>query len=147
MNIDLDSVSTEDFWRYSLKRYQAKNLQDQLLILQNKFNGEVNLALFCLWLDSKNLMIDRYYFVFLEAVIFDRAEKIKSLRNTRSILKSEIFSEQYQQLLNIELNLEKKQQEDLVAKLADIKLTDNNKPGNFDFYLERLGFYISKTCI
>lgn len=147
MNVDLESINQEDFWRYSLSRYQFKDLQDQLLNLQNNFNGEVNLALLCLWLDSKHIQIDRYCFVFLEAVIFERSDKIKLLRNAREVLKLEISSEQYEQILNIELNLEKKQQSDLVEKLKELKFYDSKKPENFSFYLERLGFYITKSSI
>ena len=138
--IESKGINTEDFWRYSLQRYQSSKLQDQLLSLQNDFDGEVNLALLCLWLDSKNLEIEKKSFTSLETSVVERASKIKSLRLTRNILKSEISSEQYQQILNIELDLEKKQQQDLVSAINNFMLTETENSDNFSFYLNRLGF-------
>lgn len=138
--IESKGINTEDFWRYSLQRYQSSKLQDQLLSLQNDFDGEVNIALLCLWLDSKNLEIEKKSFTCLETSVVDRASKIKSLRLTRSVLKSEISSEQYQQILNIELDLEKKQQQDLVSAINGFMLTETEHSDNFSFYLNRLGF-------
>tara|TARA_B100001094_G_scaffold327491_1_gene385823 strand:- start:1636 stop:2073 length:438 start_codon:yes stop_codon:yes gene_type:complete len=132
-------ISAEAFWRYSLQRYQSAQLQEQLLHLQDDFQGQVNLALMCLWLDDMQLKIETTLFDELEHALASTSENLVPLRAARRLLKKQLNAEQYQQLLNIELEIEKQQQQSLVACLDGDKLISMKQPKNFEFYLERLG--------
>jgi hypothetical protein len=62
-----------------------------------------------------------------------------SLRTTRRLLRTHVSPEQYQQLLDIEITLEKQQQQCLVKCLSHLKLNQHAKPRNYTNYLKYLG--------
>lgn len=107
--------------------------------IQDDFKGQVNLALMCLWLDDLNLQVNSSLYQAFEAALASSSEKLTPLRAARRQLKNQLSTEQYQQLLNIELEVEKQQQRALVDCLDNDMLSTTSTPQNFQYYLERLG--------
>lgn len=132
-------LSAEALWRYSLQRYQSSRLQEQLLQLQDQYSGHVNLALVCLWLDDLKLKLTQTSLTELEQSLTETHSYLVSLRTTRRLLRTHVSPEQYQQLLDIEITLEKQQQQCLVKCLSDLKLNQHAKPKNYTNYLKYLG--------
>lgn len=132
-------LSAEALWRYSLQRYQSSRLQEQLLQLQDQYNGHINMALVCLWLDDLKLKLSQSALIQLEQSLAETHSYLMSLRTTRRLLRIHVSPEQYQQLLDIEITLEKQQQQGLVKCLSHLKLNQHARPKNFTNYLKYLG--------
>ena len=48
-----------DFWRFSLKVYDQKGVADECLALQDRHGVNVNLLLFCAWIGTQAIILDR----------------------------------------------------------------------------------------
>lgn len=95
------------FWQFSLKIYSKKEIKEILLYFQDKYQFNVNLVLFVLWLgfSEKELSID-----FLEEsmnLIKPLQMKVtKNLRNIRKNAKEDLIQNNFDLFYKILLNTE-----------------------------------------
>jgi uncharacterized protein (TIGR02444 family) len=85
-NSDLD----HPFWRYSLSVYSREGVPAELIALQDTFDIDVNMALFCLWLGrSAGLQLSDENLVAMSACCTSwNAETVIPMRGVRRYLKS-----------------------------------------------------------
>ena len=114
------TIATDDFWHFSLKAYEITQVKDTLLYAQDNLGLNVNLGLFCLYLNQQNIFLtkqqmqelvaklDEFSSTFtkeLRALRFDFRTKQQELSHYEQIKKA---------LLKAELLLEQQEQELLV---------------------------------
>jgi uncharacterized protein (TIGR02444 family) len=111
-------LPTHEFWRFSLKFYGKQTVKDICLELQNSYEINVNILLFCCWLASSGrdrLTNNELIILFNTIDYWHRSitEPLRSLRKTLSlenkvewmkqlraeVLQQEIIAEQVEQLL------------------------------------------------
>lgn len=98
-------------WFYSCEHYKKGNVSHYLLGLQDQFGLNINLILFCLWLDRQSLSIDISDFKTLDTICRDMdKDLIHPLRQQRKKYKSiSPLNPIYQQLKGVEIKLEQYQ--------------------------------------
>ncbi|MCE2595394.1 TIGR02444 family protein [Motilimonas cestriensis] len=112
-----------DLWRQCEALYNA-NTQPTLLQLQNEFALNVNLLLLALFLDKKGLQLsaERWQRLSEQAERYERCI-LRPYRLARQQLKTQRTPQNYQQILAIELILERALQQQLwQAHLAEQRL-------------------------
>ena len=113
-----------EFWDYSLTLYKREGVANHCLALQNDFNLDVNLVLFCVWFAQFSGKLPPA--LLAEAVGFSaswRETIVQPLRNVRSRMKNNqtlaagLTAENYEELRGkikkVELQAEKLQQDEL----------------------------------
>ncbi len=131
--------TSADFWAFSLEYYQKPNVQSQLLHLQDHHQGNVNLALLCLWLDQQceNLTLPELHQ--LQRAIQVTDYRLQRHRIHRRGLKKSIDHSNYQWALKEELLLEKIQQNELIHYLVKYHhASPCSVPNNYRGYLALL---------
>ena len=77
-----------DFWRFSLSVYAAAGVADECLALQDEFDVDVNLLLFCAWAGTKRDALTRADIADADAVVATwRNDVVRPLRAARRALK------------------------------------------------------------
>ena len=110
------------FWEYSLSRYAHDEVKDSCLSLQDKFDYNVNLLLFCMLCDSLETVLSKSEITTIRNDILPSEHGLTKHREKRRLKKLEIDpstpqknKDEYQALLREELKLEVAQQECIVA--------------------------------
>lgn len=119
------SLTTDTFWHFSCDYYQNAKVQSALLLLQNHYSANVNLALLCIWLNTLNLRIESATLKLLHREVSTFSNEFtKPLRALRAHYKDSLQTHiNYQtlrsHLLNAELCLEKEEQALLLAHFGE----------------------------
>jgi uncharacterized protein (TIGR02444 family) len=58
-----------DFWKFSLAVYQKPGVEDECLALQVRFNVDVNILLFCVWLGTERIALGEKEFAAIDAQV------------------------------------------------------------------------------
>ena len=145
-------LSAAHFWLFSCEVYAMKDMQPQLLSLQDKHNKNVNLCLLLLYLDTLQIQLSAAQYHALESICGDiDAQFLMQHRLLRRTLKSTYqqhphYHDVRAQLLNSELALEKFQQSLLVDALNKTVMTENLTADNLSLYLESQHLNALKQC-
>lgn len=134
-------LTSEAFWSFSLSHYKKHGVQQAALELQDKHHGNVNLALLLIWLDTLNIHFSLSHFTLLEHSLIQSDKLLQSYRQLRKKIKHTQTAALYQDALQFELQIEKQQQEDLIAALLRIPLqvkTKEKSPSLLADYCTRL---------
>lgn len=107
----------QDFWQFSLSHYAQAGVQSACLCLQNRYQGNVNLALLLHWLDCQHQSLSDYCRQQLITCLGPSDNLLQQYRTMRDQLKPQLGEAGYKQLLAFELKLEKGQQQALIAQL------------------------------
>ena len=115
----LTKLNNADLWQYSLAQYPK--VSALLLPLQDDYQLNINLFLLCGYAQSLGCAIDDMQMQQLLAQTKSwQDDLISPFRRLRRELKAQINELQYQQMLNMELALEKEQQWRLVNSLPEL---------------------------
>lgn len=98
------------FWRYSLRLYAQPGIADLCLELQDRVGVDVNMLLFCYWLDVQQTPLDQ---AFLENAQYSveswQNNVVKPLRGVRKHI-GRVEEDFYRQLCDVELEAERAEQ-------------------------------------
>jgi uncharacterized protein (TIGR02444 family) len=138
MNID-----PVELWQFSITSYQQTELQQELLGWQNSYDGNVNLALFCIYCDDLGIAIsdDELKLQHEQISQFSR-QFTQSIRITRESFKQQkslitSYDDIRQHLIDAELLLEQQEQSllcDLMKRDAAEYQTGVSAPNNWQRY-------------
>ena len=115
------AVTTGEFWQFSLTFYQNNLVSQRLLAAQEEHNLNINMALFCLYLEQKNLGLSHSQLEALKRQLqpFNQevTNKLRSLRFEFRHREQEIdgYATLKKHLLQAELILEQQEQAILIA--------------------------------
>lgn len=118
------TIATDDFWHFSLKLYQIEQVKDTLLQAQDKLGLNVNLALFCLYLNQQGIFSTTEQMAQLatELNAFNQefTQKLRALRLDFRIKQQQLdsYEEIKKALLTAELLLEQQEQK-LIVNIAE----------------------------
>lgn len=116
----------EQLWQFSIDYYSRGTVERDCLALQNEYQGDVNLLLFLLWYSCKSgsLLSESQLKLILQAAA-QEVENVMRLRKFRKAFEPQLkqssmkLADQVkQQLLAIELTLEKQVQAALIDELS-----------------------------
>ena len=135
-------LDADRFWAWSLEHYRAPGVRNACLRLQDQHRGNVNLALLLIYLDRGGVSVSPDGLGMLIEALAPSASLIDTYRSMRRSLKDQLQPSGYRRLLNFELELERRQQQDLlrcmVARPRVAAPTDVSH-GNLDRYCLTLG--------
>lgn len=138
-------LNNDDFWQYSLRRYAEPNVAKQLLMLQDTYGANINLCLFCLYLETHQVALNQTQLLLLKKQLNVFGENFtQPLRNIRKALKvqyqsSEHYPTMRKQLLAAELAFEQQEQSILLSSLPlNDLIAANTVPNNLQIYLKAL---------
>ncbi len=131
---------TNPFWDYSLRLYAEPGVEETCLKLQQGFGVNVNMLLFCCWLDAQQVPFSKSLLQRAERGIGAWEQQVaKPLRSIRQWVKFEQGERQtafYRQLKNMELDAERIEQDTLLTFCPDISGSRAKAgAGNLDGYL------------
>ena len=106
--------STEQFWQFSEQHYARPGVAAACLQLQDDYGANVNLLLLLVMLEERGLSVDLSP---LLPIVRQRAGLFNQWRPLRRQLKDKLSTENYLALLHHELELERWQQQELIATL------------------------------
>lgn len=135
------TLSSEQFWQYSLNLYSA--IKDLCLQWQDHFGVNINLLLFLLYLDKQQQSVSEAQLQLLEDLLkhfsTEVTQSIRALRRTLPSpwLESDMQQPLRQQLLSTELAAEKLEQQLLVQQFNQLSQSDDLLPHSqlLDHYL------------
>jgi uncharacterized protein (TIGR02444 family) len=135
------TLSSEQFWQYSLSLYPA--IKDLCLQWQDNFGVNINLLLFLLYLDKQQQSLTEQQLQQLEDLLqhfsSEVTQSIRALRRAMPSpwLESDMQQPLRQQLLNTELAAEKLEQQLLVQQFNQLSQTHDLLPHSqlLDHYL------------
>lgn len=118
-------LKASDLWQFSLAIYSQPEVKDSCLMLQDRWQHNVNILLSCAYLDRIALKLSVADLEPMDQCISDTEVPLKHMRRLRKEAK---FKEpqRYQALLSDELKLEKQQQQSIVECLNSLQLTSSN---------------------
>ncbi len=135
------SLLAEDFWQFSLQHYSKAEVKEACLLLQNQYQGNVNLALLLTWLDNQPLTIKDWQ-VLLPALEATSA-LLTSFRPLRIQAKASA-NPLYPKMLSFELEIEQQQQTDLITAVNQHSLYTTSSPSLLEQYCHSLN---AKTLV
>lgn len=120
------ALTAENFWDYSVQLYSQSGVMEACLNLQDEFQLNVNLLLFCCYLDSLKhpLLADEIEYLLDSCKQMEA--KIETKRAQRRIAKSKDKTF-YQALKEEELLLERQQQSDIIQCMQQLLTTKRQK--------------------
>ncbi len=124
---------TDEFWLFSIDWYSKDKVRSSCLSMQNDFNTNVNVLLFCRFINGKQISYDVRQFEKLNEALKISENQLTAFRAERISLKN-IDSQLYQSYLNKELEMEKKQQEIIIKTMNSCRQSEVFS-NNFDSYL------------
>jgi len=98
-------IDQSSAWSFALSLYKEPTVASACLTLQDDFNCNVNLVLFCHYADSLGYLFGTNDFLAIERAIAASEEQLKRHRTSRRLAKTQ-SPEQYQAMLSQELTLE-----------------------------------------
>jgi uncharacterized protein (TIGR02444 family) len=134
------NLSAQNFWQFSIELYQHHEAQSLLLNLQDEVGVNVNLALFCAYLDSQQIYVTQAQFTqLLDCISNFNQTYTTQLRQLRKSVKANAdsfknYKELRQHLLNAELELEKQEQQLLVERAQLFSLNSSEAQSNLQLY-------------
>lgn len=134
------NLSAQHFWQFSIELYQHNEVQSLLLNLQDEVGLNVNLALFCAFLDSQHVYLTQNQLnQLLNAISKFNQTYTTQLRQLRMSVKSHSdsfnnYKELRQHLLNAELELEKHEQHLLIEQANQFNQFSANAHSNLQLY-------------
>lgn len=119
------------FWQFSLKTYSHEQVKNHCLSLQQEFDFNVNLLLFCCWLADAQILLERQQFTqAISSAQHWHIHVTKPLRQTRTYLAAlendRWLSHYYKHLLTTEIHSESFQQQQLYRSVKDVKNSSNS---------------------
>ncbi|WMC09944.1 TIGR02444 family protein [Oceanimonas pelagia] len=108
-------ISADALWQFSEQHYGRPGVAAACLELQDEYGANVNLLLLLLLLEEQGLTVDLAPFW---PVLESRRGLFQHWRSLRRRLKAQLDADDYAQLLQHELELERWQQQELLAVLA-----------------------------
>jgi len=122
-------LDSDELWQYSLSQYP---LVEKILLPLQEANGlNINLLLLCGYAQSLGCAIDEFQLSELVAQTNSWHQRLTSpFRQLRRQLKSSLSEQQYQQLLSMELALEKEEQWRLVNSLPELPANNPEAQAN-----------------
>ena len=138
------TIATDDFWRFSLKLYQIEQVKNTLLSAQDNFALNVNLALFCLYLNQQDLYLTDQQMAQLKNELDQFSQqftgKLRALRLQFRQQQKQLqqYDELKQSLLKAELILEQQEQNLLCSVVAKWQTFSNENSDNLATYNEQL---------
>jgi len=137
-------MTDNPFWTFSLALYSRKPVADYCLALQESFDADVNLLLFCCWLGCEGRLLEPGHVEFLVAEVRPlRKQLILPLRRRRQLLDRTGDQAQRRQLLSQELAAEQAEQQRLYTWYCRQQLpatsVANGVASNLAVYFESLG--------
>lgn len=141
-------ISALSFWQFSLNFYNVKNVQKHLLDLQDRFDFNVNVLLFCLYCDSLKINLCKLVLTKVLDSIKSNDIQLQKHREKRRKAKNNSESDNqldktpYQAYLAQELEMEKAQQGQIVAAYRQ-ECAPNSSSRNANHKQDSL----SETCM
>lgn len=117
-------LSSSDFWAFSLKIYP--DWQQTLLLLQDDYDLNINLLLFCIYLEQRNQRLSAQQMAALIKLCDQSRPLLMSLRQVRRAAK-EVNQQAYSQLKLAELELEKQQQQALIGAANAMQFSEQGE--------------------
>ncbi|GAB3001715.1 TIGR02444 family protein [Psychrosphaera aestuarii] len=136
-------IEPTELWQFSVTSYQQDELQNELLGWQNSYDGNVNLALFCLYCDDLTIEISDQELTILHNYISQFSRKftqaIRVNRETFKQQKAQInhYEDIRHHLLEAELLFEQQEQSllcDMMKRDAAEYRADVSVPNNWGRY-------------
>lgn len=133
----MTTLHADGFWDYSVARYGHPRVKTLCLRLQDEWGFNVNLLLFCGWLQTNELALQPENIASLLKVLVGSEAKIKAHRAQRKRLDRK--SAKAREYLEIELSMEAVQQRILVLEAAKFPLqtVDSTCTSNLLRYFQR----------
>lgn len=137
-------ITTQDFWQFSIDIYQIETLQMALLNAQDNQGLNVNLALFCLFLNKRGIYLTLAQVSQLDKALTSFSAKFtKPLRQLRQTFKThqhqlDNYLDVRQAMLKAELQLEQQEQNLLVQTLSTFHLPPCSSNDNLALYQDLL---------
>ena len=116
-HVALDSL---EFWQFSLSFYSVKDVQTLLLNLQDNYGLNVNVLLFCMYCDTKDIELNELVLTNVLSATKEKDAELIRFRTKRKQAKGAKANGsepniRYQRYLAQELEMEKAQQEQIVG--------------------------------
>ncbi len=140
-------IDPVELWQFSITSYQQDELQHELLGWQNSYDGNVNLALFCLYCDDLGIEISDAELLLQHQQVSQFSRQFtQAIRVTREAFKKQkALINEYdvvrKHLIEAELTLEQQEQTllcDLMQRDAAEYQTNIAQPKNWARYQEML---------
>ena len=134
------NLSAQNFWQFSLALYQHNNVQSLLLNLQDEVGLNVNLALFCAFLNKQNLYLNQHQIEQLHSAVqqFNHSftSPLRQLRSSFKLQSNQLnnYDSLRQHLLNAELILEQQEQQVLIDSANQIQQISPTHANNLQLY-------------
>lgn len=139
---DLSSLQLDNpFWQFSLKQWQNKALQQQLLSLQNDQGYRVNLLLISMWLSFEYKDIRPHLKSLIEKSSQWHEQVVSPIRKARQAIASALPQQSQSlkpQLQACELQAEQIEQALLFQACEDIPANTSNKLDSLDYLIQNL---------
>lgn len=139
---DLSSLQLNNpFWQFSLKQWQNKNLQQQLLSLQNDQGYRVNLLLISMWLSFEYKDIRPHLKNLVSKSSQWHEQVVSPIRKARQAVPSPLPQQSLSlktQLQACELQAEQIEQAILYQACKDIPLSKSNKLDSLGHLIQNL---------
>lgn len=142
MKIDQSSA-----WAHALALYRHQEIADTCLRLQDEFDCNVNLILFCHYLDAKGHLFAHEEFALIKNAILNSEQELKNHRQLRRSAKTE-NPDNYASFLADELVLEK-DQHTIIVDCANTLLDSDahgRKMHSLDASASSLMNYMQQHC-
>ncbi|WP_087017579.1 TIGR02444 family protein [Thaumasiovibrio subtropicus] len=110
------TLTLDAFWQFSVSHYQKPGVEAACLTLQDHYQGNVNLALFLIYLEQQQYQTNGLLLNKLLACLHAISHTTDDFRRLRRQLKPRLNHADYQALLDFELSLEKQQQATLIQQ-------------------------------
>lgn len=137
-------LSSDELWQYSLTHYPK--VEAILLPLQDRYQLNINLLLLCGYAQSHGCAIDEFQLHELIEQTSNWHKRLTSpFRQLRRELKVQLSEQQYQQMLAMELALEKEEQWRLINSLPE--LPGNNPEAQANILSCLIGFGVALECL
>lgn len=135
-------IRAEDYWQYALKLYCHGTAQSLCLQLQDDYGCNVNMLLFCCYLERVNIALSKAAIAHIQLGLISSEEKLKALRAQRRAAKSGSKAH-YEQLKAEELTFERNQQKNITEMMQSFIAIDAEKNNNFTSSQSNLLVYAS----
>ncbi|OBT10054.1 TIGR02444 family protein [Vibrio sp. UCD-FRSSP16_10] len=150
----LNQLTSEHLWQYGLLYYSRPEVNQACLILQDQFNGNVNLLIALSWLDAQDIGFCSDPSSLKQSPQMQSAQKQwtqiqHSLEPTEALLtpfralrrktKQHLPTCIYQDVLSFELQLERQQQNDILNAILSLELSKTDSAHLVDNYCHQLG--------
>lgn len=119
------NLCRDEFWKFSFEVYARPGVQNYCLTLQDDWQLNVNILLLCCYIEEKGLACSIEQLEELTEYINETDQALIAHRKKRRAAKNE-DSPLYQQLLKVELEMEKQQQARLIEKVNSFELNEGS---------------------